>query len=57
MFLCNMLVALVLVPALACFLLQPEHFCKPETEQLAQPEAREQSSAACAGTGKQELHV
>ncbi|PAU89306.1 RND transporter [Pseudomonas sp. WN033] len=26
MFLCNMLVALVLVPALACFLLQPRHF-------------------------------
>ena len=57
MFLCNMLVALVLVPALACFLLQPKHFCKPEAEQLTQPKEREQSSAVCAGAGKQELHV
>jgi uncharacterized membrane protein YdfJ with MMPL/SSD domain len=57
MFLCNMLVALVLVPALACFLLQPEHFFKPEPEQLAQPEEREQASAVCAGAGKQELCV
>lgn len=44
MFFCNMLVALILVPALACFLLQPRHFASRhvlEQNQLDKQQAAE----------------